>query len=455
MSTSSISATSGAISFGGLATGLDTASIVSQLVAIQRQPILNLQSQRSAYDRQLAALNDLKSKLTAIRAAAAALDTATEFGSLRATSANEAVVKATAGGDATEGSYEIVVNSLARAQKEISQGFGSQVAEVGAGTVTITVGGVATQITLAPGDSSLTSLRNAINDSGAGVRATILNDGSGTTPYRLVLTAATTGTDAAFTADFSGLSGGTAPALTNITAAANASVSIDTVMIASQTNTITEAIGGLTLNLVKQDPGVPVTVSVDVDAAAIEDKVQKLVDAYNDLMTFVKTQSAEGGTLRGNGLMRSVSTRAADLMSSPLTSALGSLTMAAQVGIAQSDGGQIAFDKEKFAAALSEDFGAVRDLFVERGTNQGLAYRFRAAIDTLTDSKDGLFKISSDAIAAKQKQIDSRIDRLEVSAESYQQMLERKFTAMEMLISGLQGQSNYLTQQYTYATSSK
>lgn len=443
-----------AISFGGLSTGLDTGTIVAKLVALRRQPIVQLEARKELLERQRTALSDLKSKLVAIQTAAKKLDTTQEFASLNAVSSNEDIVRATAGGDATEGSYEIVVNTVAKAQKDLSQGFASQVAEVGTGTVTITVGGVETQFTLEAGASSLTHLRDAINDAGAGVRATLLNDGTGTTPYRLVLTAETTGTDAAFSVDFSGLSGGTAPVMTNLTAASNASLTIDGVPITSQTNTLSETIGGLSLTLQKAAPEETITLAVTVDGDGIADKLQELVDAYNDFMSYVGAQKLEGATLRGHGLVRSLSSRVATLVSSALGTGTGAYRLMAQIGVSQTDDNLLAFDRAKFDEALAADYGAVRDLLVERGANLGKAYLLREDIEALTTGDRNVFEITTDAIADKIEQYDDRIERYERSVESYQAVLERQFTAMEMLVSNLQAQGSFITANFYRSSSS-
>lgn len=440
------------ISFGGLATGLDTGSIVSQLVALRRQPIVKLQEQKSLYERQQAALKDLQSKLTTLMNAADALDTAQSFGSLKAASSLDSVLTASASSEAQEGTYTITVDSLARAQKDISQAYSSQVAEVGTGTFTITVGGEVTEITLAEGSSSLTNLKNAINDSGANVRATIINDGSGTTPYRLVLTAATTGTDAAFSIDFSGLSGGAGPALTNITVATNASLTIDSLTVTSQSNMVSNAIEGVTLNLLKQDPGTEITVAVNIDKDAIAAKLQTLVDAYNGVMTYIKSQQVKGATLQGTNILRSVQSRVSTVAIEGHTGS-GQYKLLSQVGLTQEEGGQLAFDRTKFDSALAADYGAVQDLFVERNTNLGKAYQFRTVIEDLTDSKTGTFKITDDSLSGRMDEIDDRILRYEDSVASYQQVLERKFTAMEMAVSALQAQGNYLTSVFAQLTS--
>ncbi|MFH1845504.1 MAG: flagellar filament capping protein FliD [bacterium] len=428
--------------FSGIASGLDTSSIVAQLVALKRQPIVRLQQRRGWFEQQKSALGDLETKLKALQTAAKALDTSSEFGAFKATTSDEDILTASAGSTATPGSYNITVNSLAAAQKDISQSYDSLTAEIGAGTFSITVDGEETEITLAAGSSSLSDLRDEINDAEAGVNATILNDGSDN--YYLIFTADETGTDASFSFDWSGLSGGTVPTLTSETMAVNASLVIDGIAVTSQTNSVTEAITGLTIDLVTADVDSEIAITVESDPEAIQKKVKSLVTAYNALFAFVSDQSAEAGTLRRNSTMRTVADRMANLFTDSYSGGSSTITLMAQIGISQEAGRQIDFDTTEFQDALSESYAGVRDLFIKDGDDEGKAYQIQNVIDDLTDSIDGLFKISKESLDDKIENVDDTIVRYERSVGNYQTTLERKFTAMELLVSNLQSQGNYL-----------
>jgi flagellar hook-associated protein 2 len=431
-------------SFSGIATGLDTSAIISQLMTIKRLPIVRLEERKSLFEQQKTALSDLETKLKALQDAVAALDTANEFAALSATSSNEDMVSVTASSLAAPGTYDIVVSSLATHQKDVSQGFSGLIDNVGTGSITITVGGEVTQINLTEPVNTLTDLRDAINDAGAGVNASILNDGSDTTPYRLILTSAESGSDAAFSADMSGLSGGTAPVMSNLTTAADASFTIDSIPVTSSSNSVTEAITGLTIQLHAADENTTTTVAIATDPEGIQAKVQTMVDAYNDLFTYIDTQSQENSTLRGHPSLRTISTRLQSLFTLPLTGSESDYSIFAQVGIRQGEGGLLNFDTTEFSEALSADYADVRDLFVERGANLGKAYLIRTSIDNLTDSVDGIFKIGQDSLNDKIENIDDTILRYERSAETYQAYLERKFVAMENMVAALQAQGSYL-----------
>jgi len=435
------------VSFGGLASGLDTASIVQKLLAIRHQPIDRMQSRIAGLNTRKAAIEGIESRVKDLLAAAQALDTPDEFNSLAATSSDESLLTASTGTSATGGSYDVVIQSLAAAQKERSQGFDTVSDSVGTGTFSITVGGTTTDITMVDGSSSLADLKDAINNSDAGVHATILYDGSETGGYHLLLTADDTGTEAAFSVDATGLSNGTAPAFTTITAAANAQLTIDGLTINSQSNSIANAIDGVTLELAGADANTTVKLDVTADPEQVRDKVQTFVDSYNALMDYAADQTGKGDTLQSDGTTRSVISQIRTGITSSLSD--GPLTMLFQVGIEVTRDGKIEFKTDTFDQQLAADPGAVRDLFVEQGAHQGIVSRLAGTLDTLTDSVDGSFKCGKDAIDDQVEYLNDTIDRYQRSLDGYEKYLNAKFTAMEDLISTLQSQSGFMTSMMT------
>lgn len=439
------------ISFGGLATGLDTGSIVAQLVELKRAPIYRLENQRTGYQNQIKALGTLKTKLIALQDAAKTLDTAGEFSSLKTTSSNEDFIKVSGDSDATPGSYNIKVHSLAQTQKDVSQGYDSRTDSVGSGILSFTVDGVTTDLSLV-GYTSVESLANLINDSVDGVSASIINDGSASGAYRLVLSGDEAGSAGAFSVDASGISGGVTPIFTNQQAAQNAELEIDGIAVTATSNNTDEIISGLTINLlditVDEDAGLDKTIRIDVgvDDEGIADKVKGFVDVYNDLFSYITEQSAAEGDLRTNPTLRAVASRMENIFTTSLEGGLGTITNFAHIGISRSVGGrQLTFKADDFKDALSENFSGVRDLFIERDGNLGKTYLIDMAVENMTDSVDGLFKISTDALNKKIDYADQGIDRYERSVEAYQTNMERKFTAMEMMVSQLQAQGSYLS----------
>ncbi len=433
-----------AVAFSGLASGLDTASIVAQLVELKRAPIYRLEDRKSLFQTELSSLVDLKTRLLDLQTAMQDLDTASEFSSLTATMNKEDFMSVSASSDAAAGTYVIHVNQLAEAQKSSSQSYDSIDDSVGSGIMSFTVNGENIDLNLT-GLTTLEGLKNMINNDVAGISATIINDGSASGAYTLQLSGEEEGTDNSFSVDVSGLSGGITPLITTTNPAQDAIIDIDGTMVTMGSNSSDEVISGLTLNLLKEmEAGESMVLKVKVDTEGISEKVSNFVDKYNDLFSFIKEQSAADGSLRQNPTLRAVANRIENIATSSLSGGFGNITQLHQVGITRGDGRSLEFDKDDFKEALSDDFNGVRDLFIERDGNLGKSYLFDQAVEDMTDSMDGLFKISNDALNKKIDYADDSIDRYERSVESYRLTMERKFTAMEMMMAQLQAQGSYL-----------
>lgn len=439
------------ITFSGLATGLNTADIVDQLVALKRVPITRLQNQRQGFQNQISALATLKTKLEAFQTAAQALKSANDFASLKASSSDEDILQVTAGSDASPGTYDISVESLAQAQKTRSQGYDNTLVNVGEGDLVITVGGEEHTLTLT-GPTTLAQLATRINDEIVGLSASIVFNGAESGGYHLVLTG-DAGSAGAFTVDTSGLSGGTAPVLTETQVAADASLVVDDLPVTASGNLLSGVISGLTLDLRTAAPGTNVRVTVGTDAEGVKDQVKAFVDSYNDVFNFLEKELKVGGKLEGNASARSLGTRLENVMSASHSG--GAFSTLAQIGIERQQGTRaLKFDAAKFENALSDNYAAVRDLFIERDGNIGKAALIDTAISTLTDRVDGLFKIGNDSLNRSIKNIDSTIERYERSIDNYRTTLERKFRAMESTVSLLQAQGNYLSSMVFFGSTS-
>ena len=431
------------VSFSGLATGMDTASLVEQLVELRRIPIYRLQQRKAGFESQMAALGSLQTKLEAFQTAAQTIDSANEFAALTATSSNESLLGVTAGSTAAPGTYDITVEALAQGQKSLSQGFDSATTTVGEGDVTFTIDGEVQTITL-EGLNTIESLAEAINNSVDGVSASIIYDGSETGGYYISLSG-DAGSSGAFTVDMSGLSGATTPTFTETQAAADAELTIDGMTVFADGNSVSNAISGLTLDLNDASPGTEIRVTVSMDSEGVKEQVKGFVDAYNDLMSYLDTEMASNGKLDGNSTARSVQNRMKNLMSA-IHGGGGDFSMLAQIGIErQQSGNSLEFDETAFTDALADNYAAVRDLFIEREGNIGKASLVSTAVDELTDSIDGMFKIGEESLTRRIDNADNTIERYERSVENYRTTLERKFLAMESAVSLLQAQGNYLS----------
>jgi len=220
---------------------------------------------------------------------------------------------------------------------------------------------------------------------------------------------------------------------------------VDNIDIVADSNRPDEVILGLTLNLLQVGT---TTVTIERDNDAVADTVKALVDAYNDVTSFVSENLKPEGTLRDNPSLRSIATQIDRIFTSELEDGLGDLTLVSQVGITRGEGRALKFDKADFDEAMLEDFASVRDLFIDREGNEGKTALLDEAIEQMTDRLDGLFKSSTDALESKIKNADRSIERYERSIESYQLTLTRRFTAMENMVAQLNAQGSYLSSIY-------
>ncbi|MCK4299625.1 MAG: hypothetical protein KAX80_08825, partial [Planctomycetes bacterium] len=208
----------GIASIGGLVSGIDTNSILDQLYQVARAPIRRLEAKKETLNQSSVAWTQLEVRLINFRTNAALLNTSLGFRLYRAATSHPDLVTATSSSSAVAGTYTFTVDALAQTHQLKTQGYAdTDQIEVGSGTITITVGdGDPTVIDV--DNFTLAELRDAINSGEAGVSAAIINDGSDTNPYRLILTSQTSGLDGDVDIQVS-LAGGTAPTFSDLQAA--------------------------------------------------------------------------------------------------------------------------------------------------------------------------------------------------------------------------------------------
>lgn len=188
-----------AITFNGLASGLDTASIITDLVRFSQQRIDTFKVKEQEAVGLQNVMTTLKSRLQSLQEGATALSRPQQsvFDRRSITSSDESILTAAAGSAATAGTQTLRVLSVAQNHQIASQGFDDANSQITQGTFQIQAGGNSATITIDSSNNTLTGLSRAINSAGIGVSATVINDGSDslTQPYRLLLSSNNTGTD--------------------------------------------------------------------------------------------------------------------------------------------------------------------------------------------------------------------------------------------------------------------
>lgn len=444
------------ISFGGLASGLDTKAIIAALVAVEQRPITAMQQKKSSLEKQKSLFSDLSGLLDKLQTAAKTLSRTSDFLTMKSVSSDTTLLDATASSSAQAGTHDIVVHSLATSQVSRSSGYADKT------TPAITVGGTiflhgdTMPVEIAAG-SSLQDVASAINNAGHDVTASIVDTGAaGANRYTLVLRSSTLGAAGAFSlvndtgpaaADLDRLVSGINTNL--VTAGADASLTVDGIAVTRASNSVTDAIAGVTLELKAADVSKHVTVTVSTDAEETAKKAADFVDTYNAVVDFVTKQNALGADgkaqnpLFGDSTLRSIRSSLRSIAGSTFATGNGALSMLAQVGITSDRDGKLTLDKSKFATALATDETAVRTLFTD-ATN-GIATRLQTQIDSFTDSQDGLIKSRRDGYDATIKNTQRRIDQATTRLDRYQLQLQDRYARLETLLGKLQSQGSSLS----------
>jgi flagellar hook-associated protein 2 len=450
------------ISFGGLASGLDTKSIIAALVAVEERPIRVLESKKTSLNKQKSLFGDLKGLLDKLTEASKALKVTTDFLAMKAKSSNEDVLSVSASSSATPGTYSVKVESLAQAQVNSHSGSASRSATIGDDAVTLQIDTLdGPQFVSTNSAPTLDSLAAAINTQATGIRAEVIDTGNGGAErYQLVVRSLEMGAENAFTLSVDGGSPGdpftafVADLNTNRrTQAADAELTVNgAITVKRPTNTIGDLWPGITLDL-KSAPTAPaneVTITVSTDAEETSKKVQAFVDAYNKVVDFFAEQNkldSEGkasSPLFGDVTLRSIRSSLRSVIGGQVQGTGNeAYQLLSQVGITSDTQGKLTFNRSKFEEALASDENAVAGVFTQE--TFGIAGRLESQIDLYTDGVDGLLKARTDGFDRLVKSTTDRIEQSERRLELYQKQLEQKYANLESLLSRLQSQGSGLT----------
>ncbi len=439
------------ISFGGLATGLDTGAIIRQLMLLEARPLQRLEQQRADTARKQTTIGAFESKLKTLADRFKDLKDSDELKLFTGNSTDEDVLNISAEGGAVPGAFAIDVIKLAEAESHsYQQSFtDTDTTTFSGGTVDITVDGNTTNITVDATDT-LNSLRDKINASDSGVRASIINDG---TNYQLVIASEKTGTDNAFSIVSSGFSGDDPFANDNLlNAAENAVFTIDNLSITSQSNDVEDVVEGVTFELKSAGTA---NVSIDYDRSGIADKIEDVLDAYNDVMSFIKGQND-----RQDVSLRAIESALKGGVQTGLDSNDFDFTALSQVGITTDAAGKLKLDRSKLDDAIDGDFNSLTELFAgkEDESATGIAHVFDRLFygDPDAGNQDpssagilspgnGMLQARKDTLASRLRDYDNRIATAANRLDKKEVNLTRRFAAFESLSSKYQAQASFLS----------
>lgn len=441
----------------GLSSGLDYGALIDAIVGIERQSIYRLEAKQYNYNDKISVFNSLSSKLSIFKSASETLKDTTTFYKLKATSGDTDVFSVSASGSASPGSYSITeITQLAQNEKQVhTSGVADKAASLTASDVvfeyTYGTASPTTRTLTVTADTTLEGLRDLINDDAdnPGVTATILNDG---TNYHLVLTGKDSGDDydIAITANTT-LTGFASADFTEQSNAQDAAFKIDGVAMTRTSNTVSDAIEGVTITL-KQTSTPGATLTVENDTAAVKSNIEAFVNAYNAVVSYVDLKSEynvdtkKGGALTGDSTSRGIMNSLRLKLTKGVSGLPDDMLMLAQIGITTDYvTGKLTIDSAVLDDKLATDPEGVFNIFGD--SSDGIAVNIYNYLDELTDSDEGVIAYKKTSLKGLVEDMEGDIERIERRLERMEEDLKRQFAQLEALLSGLNTQGAFLMNQ--------
>lgn len=440
----------------GLASGIDTQSLVDSIVQAERAPKqASIQRQQQADTVELSALGQLQSAINNFNSAVENLDASEVFDDRIAFVSDSGVLNATVSDTAVTGSYSFTVQQLATNHQQATGKFAVD-ATFGTGGLSFTVDSETLTLNLDSTNNTLEDIRDAINnaDDNPGFSASIINDGN---EQRLLISGTKTGSANEVIIDTSALTVGTGDSslttgLKTLQAAVDAEIRIgdtsDAIIISSSDNSVEGVVDGVTLSL-KEVSTLPVTVNVSLNTAASENAIKGFVTAYNELMNTVNslTQFSEeqgGATLIGDATVRSLVSSLRTTLSDGIE-VDGKTLRLADFGIQTTTNGTLEIDNSKLSEAVSDNFSSLQGFFGGTSTGTvGLSGKLTNILERY-DASNGIVKERMDRLDSGLRDLQRELEDLDARMEQVQQYWQDRFIVMEQTLIQFNSTSSWLT----------
>ncbi len=433
----------------GLISGMPTTEVVEQLLEIEKLPIYRYEEDINNISNIKDAWRDINSRMSNLEGKLADLKLSATFNSRIALSGDETIVTASAANSVTEGVYELAITHIAEAHRIASDEQADSTSELGlSGTIEIN----GQQITI-EGTFSLSDIRDTINNTEEiGVSASIINN-------TLVLEADETGVANQLTLNDPddllenlGFLNADSSLKNELQEARDALLTINGIEVISASNTVDQAVEGVTFNI-RSSGNTTVEVSRDTEKA--EEAVQAFVDQYNSLMSFIdsktyySTDDDSSGVLQGDSTIRRLQFRIREMVTDKVETG-GDITSFYQLGISIDEDGVMSFDSSELIEALEDKPETVISFF--NGENDedgfdGMAVRLDSYLDKLLKSGDGLIPVRLEFFDDRIDSLNDRIVEAERRVEMSRERYIAQFSAMEKALGGMQQQQSWMMSQ--------
>jgi flagellar hook-associated protein 2 len=470
-----------AITASGIGSNLDVNGIVSQLMAIEQQPVKKLDTKEASYQAKLSAYGTVKSGLATLQDSTTSLNNTASFRSIKATPADINILTASANSTAVAGKYSVEISQLAQAQNLAAAGQTDTTTGIGSGTLsfefgTIDKGALGTfdsatgkytgatftpasgssirTVTIDSNSTTLGDIRDAINAANIGVTATIVSDGSAT-PYRLVMTSTSgvanslrisvTGDQALsdlMSHDPENVSGQN---LSETITAQNAEVKVNGISASMSSNSITDVIHGVTLNLLQKTTS-PTTVTVARDTSSIKSALDAFVKAYNDIAKPLKDLSTydvvnkKAPVLNGDSAVLAIQSQMRSVIGASVIGTSGSFKALSQIGVSFQRDGSLTVDATKLQSAIDSNATDVATIVTSTGG------KLKTLLANITGSS-GSIASKTDGVNLGMKLLNAQRTKLNDRLVITEQRYRTQYAALDALLGSMKTTSEALTQQ--------
>jgi flagellar hook-associated protein 2 len=501
---------------------LDVQGIVSQLITLDQRPIVALNTKEAAYQTKISAYGNISGALSSFQTTVQDLSKIEKFQSLKATSSDASIVGVSAAGKAELGNHTMIISSLAQNQKLATQGQLIDTASIGSGEpsklviefgsisggkldsssgkysgATFTSNGQGSKtLTIDSSNNTLQGIRDSINKAKIGINASIVNDGSGT-PYTLTLSSSNIGSSnsikIAVTGDESINSllshdPSNKQNLTQTVAAQNAAFTVDGVSVSKASNTVSDVIPGVTLELLKTTT-TPATFTITRDPSGITSSIQNFVKGFNELnkslqeLTAYNPATKQGAVLQGDSTVRLLQSQIRAVLNTSIGNTGGAYNNLSQIGVSLQKDGTMALDTSKLNNAINSYPNDVAALFTTIGSTSDPHLSYTAAGSTTGTYPINVTKLPTKGGIAAREEVETLIidegenDSLDVSVDgvsasivlspgtySYDSLakeVQSKINGAEKLasanhsVSVLHGEDGYIITSNAYGSKSK
>ena len=458
------------ISSPGIGSGMDITGIVTKLSDLDRQPLVQLKKQAGSLQSRLSVYGQVKSQMASLQDAAAKLSSSSAWSQTKVNSANNAAVTATATGNAMPMKLDLEVVKLAKGQVSsfatvaVDQTLSNGSLEIQQGSWASGVfspnGGVPTIINIEDGQNTVSQIAAKINSSGSNVQAYVVQDATG---ERLVLRSMNTGKDQGFNVKLNSAITSPDPSIVAPTSvplsfvspagdqfAQDAQFKLDGIEFTSATNTVTQALPGLSLQL-QQVSTAPVQISVEYDQEAVKKNIQTFLDSYNTLNSTLSsamkysTETKTSAALQGDSTAVGVQSSLRSLFRTEISG--WKYQRVSDIGITLQSDGSMGLDAKKLESAMANT-SDLKALFVNSTglESLGLAKKVETFIKSALNT-EGRVAVRTDALQSAISRNLQDQQRVNDRADRAQARLTKVYNSMDSKVGSLNALNSYVSQQ--------